>query len=405
MSTFDPKHGDRLKRSIRAPQARQFEKALGSAQYMGEESHGRRKPQTPNQDDQRHVSNSDEEDQKDLISESDSGSDTDSTGSSSSDAEAASRLRDDMKDISFGALAEAQDAVNRADNGSPNTLKRKRGQDGDQDTDGATSTSHNDEKLQTLRAHLASLRASKSNISKAAGDIDPTTSTPRDRKNQKPTKDRSDRPDRPSRTSKNAPAAQTSKRAVPRARPAIEVSAPQPQDPRFSSAVPHPAGGDETARKQYGFLRAYASQELAELKESLVKLPKPAKGADASDGVQGERARAVREERERLRREIERRENRGRAGERKEKERKVKRELRRKEREEVRQGKKRNPFFVKRGVVRDLVEGKGEEGGAADGEEKGADVKKMQKKEQRRDKKEARKDMKRLSGVRERRVR
>ena len=388
-------HGERLNRNRRGPQARQYPKPLKSDQQKRGGSNGRRKSYIADQGSKSHVSEPDEEEEE---------GESDTASSSSSDAETASKLRNDMKDISFGALAEAQNAVNSADHEPSNTLKRKRGStDGDYDTTGKTNASPNNEKLQTLRAHIASLRASKSKNSKPEDETDHAASDPRDRKRPNPAKDRSDRA--PSRTSKHAPAAQTSKRAVRRARPAIEVSAPEARDPRFSSAVPHPAGGDETARKQYGFLRGYASRELVEMKESLGKLPKPAKGAEMLEGVQGERARVVKEERERLRKEIERRENRGRDRERKEKERKVKRELRRKEREEVSQGKKRNPYFVKRNVVRDLVEGKGEGGGAADGEGREEDVKKMQKKEQRRSKKESSKEMKRLSGVRERRTR
>ena len=228
------------------------------------------------------------------------------------------RHQDDLRTISFGALAEAQDALHGTQH-----ERRFHGDDGAAGEDRG-------KKLQNLRDRLAELREkragreSKKKKSRAGQEVKDDTQP----------------------TSKHAPAEQSSKRQVTRRRAVIDTSHlfdPDKTsqrlhgDPRFSAAV----GGvdEEKVRKNYSFLNEYAGKELQELKNTLV------------EGKKRKRGKITGEEEAELKKEIGRRENRLKAEAKKEKERAIVREHKRDERQKVKDGKK--PFFLKKGQVKE----------------------------------------------------
>lgn len=150
---------------------------------------------------------------------------------------------------------------------------------------------------------------------------------------------KSGRKEKESRTTKHAPTVQSSKHAVSRKRIVVEPPAtPKPRDPRFDSAVlsnalPHSAGAvgsvQAAARQNYAFLDKYRAEELDALKKQLAKTKNP-------------------EEKDRLKRVLTSIMDRHRSFERKERERRIASEHRKHEREMIREGKKKNPHYLKK---------------------------------------------------------
>lgn len=142
----------------------------------------------------------------------------------------------------------------------------------------------------------------------------------------------------PSRTSKHAPTVQTSTRAVTRKRIVVEPPpVPKARDPRFDSAVlsnglPNSAGAvgssQAAARQNYSFLDKYRTEEIDALKKQLAKTKNT-------------------EEKDRLKRVYTSMMDRNRAFERKEREKRIASEHRKQERELIREGKKKNPHYLK----------------------------------------------------------
>jgi len=216
-----------------------------------------------------------------------------------------SAIQTELRTISFGVLAEAQESFSHE--------KRF-----EQRSQVAPSTIDS-EKLQILRERLAELkklRARKSDHGAISVGEGEEVST-KDREHQ--------------RASKHAPMEQSSKHAVTRKRPAIEISQNpfHARDPRFSSLSG--STDQDKIRNNYAFLDLYRESELSELRAALTKTRNPA-------------------EKEALKREIMAMENRSRAQKEKDREREVRQEHRRKEKELVRQGKK--PYFLKQGEVK-----------------------------------------------------
>ncbi|ODH44715.1 rRNA biogenesis protein RRP36 [Paracoccidioides brasiliensis] len=251
-------------------------------------------------------------------SESDDGSGRDGDESENEDLEsdsasdANSDITSSLNNISFGALAKAQASLG----------KRKR------------ST--------TLTADIASKRP------KGPSRSPPAPSSKEDQKYPNATKP----PQKLShRTSKHAPTIQSSRHAVTRKRTVIETPAiPQARDPRFDSVVlNHSTNGNPSiatnatihASKNYAFLNSYRTEELSQLRKRLQNL-------------QREKSKDTHDEREieRLKRQITSMSDRMQTFERKEMEREVLAGHRRKEREAIREGKKSQPWFLKKGDVK-----------------------------------------------------
>lgn len=164
------------------------------------------------------------------------------------------------------------------------------------------------------------------------GDERDEFSRPRDQPSYK----KKDKP--PSRSSKHAPTEVSSKRPVGRKREILAVKKPQARDPRFDPLVTSRsssgAGGtsradEDHARRAYAFLDEYRDDEMRQLRAAARKAKTPV-------------------EKERLQRALMSMESRKRARDRKDRERAVVEEHRRHEKELVREGKKAQPFYLKK---------------------------------------------------------
>lgn len=241
-------------------------------------------------------------------------------------------LQAQISQVSFGALAKAQDALA---NDSSDARKRKRGED--------TSKSH-DDKLEALRARLREIKAEK-----LANGVQSSKSVRADREKEgKPAKRRRDKEDNEkedddddddeesdasdsdaapkSRSSKHAPKVQSSKRMVSRKRAVIDVKKPVFRDPRFDNM-----GGakpdENTMDNRYSFLKDYRNSEIADLKATIRKTK--------NEG-----------EKERLKKQLISMESQKKTRENKEKQQEIVREHKKKEKELIKQGKQ--PFYLKK---------------------------------------------------------
>lgn len=270
-----------------------------------------------------------DDDSEDAFSEPDSGSDA-SDLEDDDDSDAASPAESDIDDeeeeedaeqnqdlssitqISFGALAKAQDSL-------PSTKRKRRNTNQEEDDDDKPSP------LEDIRSRIRAARDEKSKAN--------TTN--------KPTHEREKRAPLPHRSSKHAPTVQSSKHAVSRRRTVVETApVPKARDPRFDSLVTsgtaNPAlqtQAQMSANKNYAFLSEYRASELSALKAQLAK----SKNAD---------------EKVRLKREISSLGDKMRAHEAKMREREIRAEHKRRERELIREGKKSAPWFLKKGDVK-----------------------------------------------------
>jgi len=192
-----------------------------------------------------------------------------------------------LGNISFGALAKAQEALG----------KRKRGPESDP------------EALQELRKKLKGL---EHDLHGAGGEA-------AERKaGKKDTRDFA-------RPSKHAPAEMSSKKAVSRKREAIPVTKREYRDPRFE-ALSGPL--DETKiKKNYSFLEGYRDDEMKKLKDEIRKTKDPTA-------------------KETLKRALLSMESKKKAQQAKDKQQDIIREHRAKEKELIKQGKK--PFYLKK---------------------------------------------------------
>jgi len=260
----------------------------------------------------------DDDDDDDSEDDSDDDNNEDSDSHSSDDdndrpytAPPRDPVRDQLRQISFGALLDAQHSL------PPATVPQIRRH--------GAPTSDPSAKVNVLRERLAELKALKEK--KNSGDASTTTRT----SSGNP---RSTKPD--TRSHKHAPMEQSSKYQVTRKRSALLTSSNpyHARDPRFSAATSGRAADAASIRRNYAFLADYGASELVELKAALKTT------RDVAD-------------KERLKREITVRESRARAEADKERVRKVVREHRGAQKEAVAQGKK--PFFLKQGEIRKRV--------------------------------------------------
>ena len=261
--------------------------------------------------------------------------------------------QNELQSISFGALADAQDALPQAND---NSLTSKQLGSGPEKTD----------KLKALRERLGELHAKstkQSNIS---------------------TEGKEHKSSIAQRTSKHAPPEQTSRRQVSRYRDVVDTShifdpnktrQKLQGDPRFNAA----AGSidHEKVRRTYAFLNDYAEKELQDLKNTL------------AEGKKRKRGKMSEDEQAELKKEIVRRENRLKAIAKKNRERDVALEHKRGERQKVQEGKK--PFFLKKGQIKE--EAKSQQQAAMKTKDK-------EKSEQRKRRRQEQKEMKRRPGER-----
>lgn len=238
----------------------------------------------------------DSADELDEVDEDDSIADEEDSGAAEEDEGQNPSVQRQLRQISFGALIEAQGGVQPRRR--PTTI----------------NPSSAAEKVQILRERLAELKRVKKD-------------KPGDKSSSPGSRDTS-------RSSKHAPTEQSSKRAVTRKRPAIEVSSNpyHARDPRFSAISG--TVNDEAMRRNYSFLDEYRDKEIAELKEVIKKVK------DLN-------------EKERLQRQVMAMENQARANRERERQRKVIQEHKKQERELVKEGKK--PFFLKQNEVKKRV--------------------------------------------------
>lgn len=248
-----------------------------------------------------------------------------STDSSSEKEDEAPALPSEMREITFGALAEAQDSLHPTSHSRSNHKRHTSSNNGDTT------------KADTLRACLAELRSLKSGKSTS----DPTIAPLRTKIEQ-----------HEHRASKHAPREQSSKYQVTRKRPVTDLPANPlgSRDPRFSSITTAQASIDPNKlAAAYSFLSSYRDSEIDSLKSDLSAIKMKAKKRKSRAMMPAEE-----EEADGLKRQINSLENRRKADERKEKEREVLQKHKREEREKVKMGK--NPYFLKRGEAKRTAE-------------------------------------------------
>jgi len=269
-----------------------------------------------------------------------------------------------ISNVSFGALKQAQDALSR---------KRKRSSD---------VTEEQDDKLEALRKRLRQIKEEKAGNGPKASSNGRNGATSKPRVVEDGTasdEDDDDDSDSPpseegapsySRASKHAPMAQSTRHQVTRKRTVVDVPKRIIRDPRFDALQQHSAHPGSNSEKAYSFLRDYQKSEISELKSAL----KRTKNED---------------DKTTLRRKVNSMENRLKAKDAKEREQEVVRKHRREERERVEQGK--TPFYLKKKEVKEraLVE-----------KFKGMKGKERQKLVEKRKKKEGQKEKKRMPVMR-----
>ncbi|KAF1961547.1 DUF947-domain-containing protein [Byssothecium circinans] len=233
-----------------------------------------------------------------------------------------------MSQVSFGALAKAQDALSKQQLAS---RKRKRGEE--------TSKSQ-DDKLQALRQRLQEIKAARTAqgapASKKAKTNKSQVARARDgvESDEDEASSDSDADTAPrARSSKHAPAVQSSKKAVSRKRQVVDVKKSTARDPRFD-AVSGPRLDENAVKKRYAFLDEYKKSEMAELREAIKKTKNEA-------------------DKEKLKKKLTSMESQQKTQERKDKQQEVLREHKKKEKELVKQGKQ--PFYLKKSDQKQLA--------------------------------------------------
>lgn len=162
----------------------------------------------------------------------------------------------------------------------------------------------------------------------------------REQKREASSKAQDTKDKKPTRTSKHAPMVQSSKRAVSRKRTVVEPPAiAKARDPRFDAAVMGHSGAGknpDAANKAYAFLDEYRASELKELKAQLAKT----KNAEQKEALK----RQIRSASDRMKSMANRK-----------RERDIQAEHKKKEKQLIREGKKSNPYFLKKSDLKKQV--------------------------------------------------
>ncbi|EED12463.1 pre-rRNA processing protein, putative [Talaromyces stipitatus ATCC 10500] len=218
-------------------------------------------------------------------------------------------LQSEFRQISFGALAKAQNSISK---------KRKRGEE--PETDDKTQSTLND-----IRERLRKAREQKLGLT-------------RDNETKNNNSGGHSKPKPPTRSSKHAPTVQSSKMAVSRKRIVIEPpsNATKPRDPRFDPAVSSSSARRNSTSNAYTFLDEYRASEIKQLKDQLARTKDP-------------------KQREELKRQLTSAEDRQRTLENKKREREVLREHKQREKQLIKEGKKSQPYFLKKSELKKEV--------------------------------------------------
>lgn len=148
----------------------------------------------------------------------------------------------------------------------------------------------------------------------------------------------SSKPEKQARASKHAPTVMSSKRAVTRKRPVVDLSAAtKARDPRFDPTVlSNSSRGHPNAGNAYSFLDEYRVSELKDLKAKMAKTKNP-------------------EEKEELKRAVRSAGDRLRSIENKKREQEVMAEHKKREKQLIREGKKSTPYYLKRSDLKEKM--------------------------------------------------
>jgi ribosomal RNA-processing protein 36 len=262
----------------------------------------------------------------------------DDWGTTDDDEKGDERVKNQLRTVSFGSLAKAQDSLGQG------SKKRKR-----------TDKDDNEETLAALRKRLKELQESngkgnpkKTQLGKSASHSRRFTG-----KDEEASDGSASAPDdyaSHSRSSKHAPTIQTSKHTVSRKRNVVSVPKASGRDPRFDLLTG--SMDSEKIRKNYKFLDDYVDSEIKELKTAL-------KGHKVQDSEGSDRRKKKKgnkltpEEAIALKKELTQKESKRATQEAKDREREVQSEHRKREKEMIKQGKK--PFFLKKTELKKQV--------------------------------------------------
>ncbi|KAI7518293.1 hypothetical protein KC317_g22932, partial [Hortaea werneckii] len=197
----------------------------------------------------------------------DARSELDDEGESPSEGEG--NVQDQMSNVSFGALKQAQDTLSR---------KRKRGSDANEEQE---------DKLTALRKRLRELKGRNEDTQQGKGAVQhktgPKAMTAKVTKGDATSDDEDDDPSDSdsapseegaptlSRSSKHAPAAQSTRHQVSRKRNVVDMPKRVVRDPRFDALQQRHSHTGNNSEKAYSFLRDYQKSEISELKAALKK--------------------------------------------------------------------------------------------------------------------------------------
>jgi ribosomal RNA-processing protein 36 len=229
------------------------------------------------------------EDDLDEDSASDDGEDQDQNDNTD--------IQSSINDISFGALARAQESL-----GAKPKKKSRKPANASESPD--PSQNHQPSPVDDMRERIRQAREHK-------------------------------QAQKEKKASKHAPTVQSSKRAVTRKRPVVELpSVPKARDPRFDPTILSQSGsGSGRGGAAYSFLDEYRASELKDLKARLAKTKDP-------------------EQKEALKREVRSAGDRLRGIENKRREEDVKARHKSEEKRLIREGKKSAPYYLKKSELR-----------------------------------------------------
>ncbi|RMJ24613.1 hypothetical protein PHISP_04532 [Aspergillus sp. HF37] len=209
-------------------------------------------------------------------------------------------IQSSINNISFGALARAQESLGA----KPEKKSRKQPANASESPD----PSHQPSPLDDMRARIRQAREHKQTQ---------TSSKEKEKKG-----------------SKHAPMVQSSKRAVTRKRPVVDLpSVPKARDPRFDPTILSQSGSGSGRGTAYSFLDEYRASELKDLKARLARTKDP-------------------EQKEALKREVRSAGDRLRSIENKRREEDVKARHKGEEKRLIREGKKSAPYYLKKSELR-----------------------------------------------------
>lgn len=258
--------------------------------------------------------------------------DTQSDSESFSDAEPADHYKQQLSQVSFGALAKAQKAL-----GDSSQRKRKRGQD---------TNGEQEAKLLAVRERLKEIRELNEGAAVRSQNpsttIKDATSTRRGESDSEfdsagsgsdsEERDPATGEKKKKRSSKHAPTAMPANRAVGRHREVVPIHKIKSRDPRFD--VTSGKLDYNAVNARYSFIDGYQADELTSIRKAL-KDPK---------------AKLTEQQRETLKRKAVSLESKIAAAKAKQREDKVRQEHRRNERQAVAEGK--TPYYLKKSEVR-----------------------------------------------------